>query len=145
MSQIFKIIQIKYPIAPSIFKNKNLKDTISNDVKQLYTNYIYENEYIMEIVNVYTEYIKNPLIDPISGNMMLDINVKCKCLKIKNDDELEVDVVKIINKGIMGTCCKDIIHVLITDNNLKEWKFNESQKHWEKLDKKIVKRILFCL
>lgn len=137
MSQISKIVQIKYPIAPSIFRNKNLKNIISDDVKKIYTNYIYENEYIMEVINVYTDYIKNPLIDPISGNMMLEINVKCKCLKVKNDDELEIDVIKIINKGIMGTCCEDIIHVLITDNNLKEWKFNDAQRCWEKNTQKI--------
>jgi len=133
MSIIVKFKHIKYAISPDIFSNKenNYRDIIKERIKQFYTKNVYDNEYIIEIQEIFMDNIKNPIIDPISGNMLLEIPIKCKCFVLKNGDKLRIKVINIISQGIMGTSIEyDIVKTLITKNILNNWTFDTQKNEW---------------
>lgn len=136
MSQINKIITIKFAASPTLFSTKNYKEKIVEDIKNRYTDKFYDNEYIVEILNVYTDYIRNPIIDPISGNMQLNVNVKCVCVSVKVNDELTITITKIIDRGVMGICKYDMINAVVTQQYLSDWTYKD--KYWENSDRKKI-------
>lgn len=130
MTEIEKRITIKFVISPNIFHTKDYKDKICDQIIEMYTQNMYDNEYIVEVLHIYKEYIKYPIIDPISGNMTIDVIIKAKCLKLQQDDEIKFEVTNIVDRGIFGVCNEGVVNVIITQQHLKDWKYNEREKIW---------------
>lgn len=129
-SVIIHNIKISYAICPSIFNLQNYKEYIMKDIIQKYKNHMYDNYFIIEVLNMNMNNIQPQVIDPITGNIELILNVKCKCLDLHKEDKLNIQITKILDKGIMGLCNEGLIQIIITERYLKDWTYNKSSNTW---------------
>lgn len=133
--EITKNIQVPHVISPHIFSNPDFRQQIADELIEKFNRTVHNNELIIDVIHVFIDNIPNPPIDPISGNMKIQVYLKCRCLKVNVGDILTVEVCKIIEKGILGVCCEGMVKTLVTNKNLIGWKFENNgenvftQKH----------------
>lgn len=130
MTEIAKIINIKYIATPDLYCDKNCGKKVADYIRRRHSKCIYEHHHIICVENVYMNILSNPNIDPISGNMELFIPTKCICLEIKQGDILTVQISQLIEEGLMGLCYEGCVRAVMTKKLLDGWKFNDKTKTW---------------
>ena len=136
-----KLLVIEHVISPSIFCNPNYLDQIDSEIKNKYRHLVHEKHFIMYVISTNTHNVSYAKTDPISGCMVVYVDVTCKCLDIKPGDILSIDITNIVTKGFQGICYDGSLKASVSDVQLKGWTFckgdDNNKNTWEKNGTKI--------